>query len=192
MPNTKSAINRVKRVKKQTLVNKLRKNKYKAAVKKIQKLLDKKDIKELDKYFPKFYEAYLCNIDGKIRICMEFEYIVGYTFNNFFEYYENINSKTVNIILNNIIKNNKYFNDNGIARWDNNGNNIIIKEDLSIKYIDLGMTKILDNKENKQLDKKDYFILLTKFAIYIIQTNIEYNDILSKLFEEFVRMLNRI
>jgi|TARA_B100001540_G_C15743168_1_gene613266 small subunit ribosomal protein S20 len=54
MPNTKSAINRVKRVKKQTLVNKLRKNKYKAAVKKIQKLLDKKDIKELDKYFPKF------------------------------------------------------------------------------------------------------------------------------------------
>ena len=40
MPNTKSAINRVKRVKKQTLVNKLRKNKYKAAVKKVQKLLD--------------------------------------------------------------------------------------------------------------------------------------------------------
>lgn len=154
-----------------------------------------KKIKQLnnsDKYFPKFYEAYLCNIDGKIRICMEFEYIVGYTFNNFFEYYKNINSKTVNIILNNIIKNNKYFNDNGIARWDNNGNNIIIKEDLSIKYIDLGMTKILDNKDNKQLDKKDYFILLTKFAIYIIQTNVEYNDILSKLFEEFVKMLNRI
>ena len=154
-----------------------------------------KKIKKLnnsDKYFPKFYEAYLCNIDGKIRICMEFEYIAGYTFNNFFDNYENINSKTVNIILNNIIKNNKYFNDNGIARWDNNGNNIIIKEDLSIKYIDLGMTKIIDNKDNKQLDKKDYFILLTKFAIYIIQTNIEYNDILSKLFEEFVRMLNRI
>ena len=54
MPNTKSAINRVKRVKKQTFTNKLRKNKYKAAVKKIQKLIEKKDIKEINKYFPKF------------------------------------------------------------------------------------------------------------------------------------------
>ena len=54
MPNTKSAINRVKRVKKQTLVNKLRKNKYKAAVKKIQKLIEKKDLKEINKYFPQF------------------------------------------------------------------------------------------------------------------------------------------
>jgi len=54
MPNTKSAINRVKRVKKQTLVNKIRKSKYKAAVKKIQKLIEKKDIKEINKYFPEF------------------------------------------------------------------------------------------------------------------------------------------
>ena len=154
-----------------------------------------KKIKKLnnsDKYFPKFHEAYLCNIDGKIRICMEFEYIKGYTFNHFFENYKYLNSTSVNIILNNIITNNKYFNDNGIARWDNNGNNIILKEDLSVRYIDLGMTKIIDNKDNKQLDKKDYFILLTKFAIYIIQTNIEYRDILSKLFGEFVKMLNRI
>ena len=33
MPNTKSAIRRVRRVKKQTLVNKIRKSKYKKAVK---------------------------------------------------------------------------------------------------------------------------------------------------------------
>ena len=154
-----------------------------------------KKIKKLNNseiYFPKFYDVYLCNIDGKIRICMEFEYIHGYTINNFFNLHKNKTTESLNIILNNIIKNNKYFNDNGIARWDNNGNNIIIKEDFSIKYIDHGLTKIIDNTENKQLDKKDYFILLTKFAIYIIQTNVDYREILSKLFEEFVRMLNRI
>ena len=54
MPNTKSAINRVKRVKKQTLINKNRKNKYKAAVKKIQKMIAKGDKKEINDYFPKF------------------------------------------------------------------------------------------------------------------------------------------
>ena len=54
MPNTKSAINRVKRVKTQTLVNKLRKNKYKAALRKMHKLIEKRDVKEIKKYFPKF------------------------------------------------------------------------------------------------------------------------------------------
>ena len=54
MPNTKSAINRVKRVKKQTLVNKLRRNKYKAALRKIHKLIEKKDTKKIEKYFPIF------------------------------------------------------------------------------------------------------------------------------------------
>ena len=54
MPNTKSAIRRVKRVRKQSSVNKLRKNKYKLAIKKIQKLLEKKDSKEVQKYFPVF------------------------------------------------------------------------------------------------------------------------------------------
>lgn len=151
-----------------------------------------KNLNNSEKYFPKFYEAYLCNIDGKIRICLEFEYIHGYTINNFFNLKKNKSSESLNIILNNIIKNNKYFNDNGIARWDNNGNNIIIKEDLSIKYIDHGMTKLIENNDNKQLDKKDYFILLTKFAKYIIQTNIDYKNILSNLFKEFVLMLNKI
>ena len=39
MPNTKSAIRRVKRVKRQSLVNKLRRSRYKLAIKKINKLI---------------------------------------------------------------------------------------------------------------------------------------------------------
>ena len=39
MPNTKSAIRRVRRVKNQTVINKIRKSKYKSAVKKMEKLL---------------------------------------------------------------------------------------------------------------------------------------------------------
>ena len=54
MPNTKSAIRRVKRVKKQSLVNKLRRNRYKVAIKKMNKLIEKKDIKEIKKFFPTF------------------------------------------------------------------------------------------------------------------------------------------
>ena len=54
MPNTKSAINRVKRVKKQTLVNKLRRNKYKSALRKIHKLIEKKDTEKIKEYFPIF------------------------------------------------------------------------------------------------------------------------------------------
>ena len=54
MPNTKSAIRRVKRVKKQSLVDKQRKNRYKVALKKMNKLLEKKDLKEINKFFPTF------------------------------------------------------------------------------------------------------------------------------------------
>ena len=54
MPNTKSAIRRVKRVKKQSLVNKLRRNRYKVAIKKMNKLIEKKDVKEIKKFFPTF------------------------------------------------------------------------------------------------------------------------------------------
>ena len=54
MPNIKSAIRKVKRIKKQSEVNKFRKNRYKQAVKKIQKLIEKKDLKEINKYFPIF------------------------------------------------------------------------------------------------------------------------------------------
>ena len=54
MPNTKSAIRRVKRVKKQSLVNKLRRSRYRVAIKKMNKLIEKKDIKEIKKFFPTF------------------------------------------------------------------------------------------------------------------------------------------
>ena len=54
MPNTKSAIRRVKRVKRQSLVNKLRRSRYKLAIKKINKLIEKKDNKEINKFFPTF------------------------------------------------------------------------------------------------------------------------------------------
>ncbi len=54
MPNTKSAVRRVKRVKRQSLVNKLRRSRYKLAIKKINKLIEKKDTKEINKFFPTF------------------------------------------------------------------------------------------------------------------------------------------
>ena len=54
MPNTKSAINRVKRIKKQTLVNKLRKNKYKSALRTIHRLVGGRDTKKIKEYFPIF------------------------------------------------------------------------------------------------------------------------------------------
>ena len=54
MPNTKSAIRRVKRVKRQSLVNKLRRSRYKLAIKKINKLIEKKDTKEINTFFPTF------------------------------------------------------------------------------------------------------------------------------------------
>ena len=43
MPNIKSAIRKVRRIKKQSLVNKSRKSKYKQALKKMLKLIEKKD-----------------------------------------------------------------------------------------------------------------------------------------------------
>ena len=54
MPNIKSAIRKVRRIKKQSLVNKSRKSKYKQALKKMLKLIEKKDKKEINKYFPEF------------------------------------------------------------------------------------------------------------------------------------------
>ncbi len=54
MPNTKSAIRRVRRVKKQTQVNRIRKSKYKNAVKKMDSLIKSKDKEKAKKYFSKF------------------------------------------------------------------------------------------------------------------------------------------
>ena len=54
MPNTKSAIRRVRRIKKQTLVNRLRKSKYKSAVKQMEKLIDSGKNDRIESFFPKF------------------------------------------------------------------------------------------------------------------------------------------
>ena len=54
MPNTKSAIRRVRRVKKQTQVNKIRKSKYKTAVKQMEIYLKAKEKEKAKKYFSKF------------------------------------------------------------------------------------------------------------------------------------------
>ena len=54
MPNTKSAIRRVRRVKKQTQVNRIRKSKYKNAVKQMETLIKSKDKVKAKKNFSKF------------------------------------------------------------------------------------------------------------------------------------------
>jgi len=53
MPNTKSAIRRVRRVNKQTLINKIRRSKYKSAIKEISLLIAAKKKKEAIKLLPK-------------------------------------------------------------------------------------------------------------------------------------------
>ena len=54
MPNTKSAIRRVRRVKKQTQVNRIRKSKFKNAVKQMELYLKAKEKEKAKKYFSKF------------------------------------------------------------------------------------------------------------------------------------------
>ena len=54
MPNTKSAIRRVRRVKKQPRVNRIRKRKYKNAVKQMDILLKTKEKDKAKKYFSEF------------------------------------------------------------------------------------------------------------------------------------------
>ena len=54
MPNTKSAIRRVRRVKKQTSANRLRKSKYRSAVKKMEEMLKSGQKDKIKNFFPKF------------------------------------------------------------------------------------------------------------------------------------------
>ena len=54
MPNTKSAIRRVRRVNKQTSVNRIRKSKYKSIIKEISLLIASKKKAEAIKLLPKF------------------------------------------------------------------------------------------------------------------------------------------
>ena len=53
MANTKSAIKRIRRIKKQTVVNKARKSRYKNALKKMNLLIESKKKSEAQKFLPK-------------------------------------------------------------------------------------------------------------------------------------------
>ena len=53
MANTKSAIKRIRRISRQTLVNKTRKSRYKNAIKKMNSIINKKDKKGALAYLPK-------------------------------------------------------------------------------------------------------------------------------------------
>ena len=54
MPNTKSAIRKVKKVEKQALINKFWKRRYKLAVKKMETILKKNNKKEIQKHYSEF------------------------------------------------------------------------------------------------------------------------------------------
>ena len=58
MPNTASAIRRVRRVVKQTAVNRIRKSKYRAAVKKMDDLIKNGEKEKIKAFFPN-YESIL-------------------------------------------------------------------------------------------------------------------------------------
>ena len=53
MANTKSAIKRVRKIARQTIVNKSRKNKFRNAIKKMNSLLERNNKKEALSYLPK-------------------------------------------------------------------------------------------------------------------------------------------
>ena len=53
MANTKSAIKRIRRISKQTVVNKVRKSRYKNALKKMNILIEEKKKTEAVKFLPK-------------------------------------------------------------------------------------------------------------------------------------------
>ena len=55
MPNTKSAIRRVKRTRTQASLNRIRKSKYKSVIKEMSMYLDSGKIKEAKNFLPKFH-----------------------------------------------------------------------------------------------------------------------------------------
>ena len=55
MPNTKSAIRRMKRTRTQASLNRIRKNKYKSAVKQMSTYLESGKVKEAKSFLPKFH-----------------------------------------------------------------------------------------------------------------------------------------
>tara|TARA_B100001123_G_scaffold347221_1_gene396034 strand:+ start:170 stop:430 length:261 start_codon:yes stop_codon:yes gene_type:complete len=55
MPNTKSAIRRVRRVKQQTAINRIRMSKYRSTIKRMTKLILEKKKKDAKAFLPEFH-----------------------------------------------------------------------------------------------------------------------------------------
>ena len=55
MPNTKSAIRRVKRTRTQASLNRIRKSKYRSAIRQMSTYLESGKIKEAKSFLPKFH-----------------------------------------------------------------------------------------------------------------------------------------
>ena len=55
MPNTKSAIRRVKRTRTQASFNRIRKSKYRSAIRQMSTYLESGKIKEAESFLPKFH-----------------------------------------------------------------------------------------------------------------------------------------
>ena len=55
MPNTKSAIRRIKKTRLQTSVNRIRKSKYKSAIKQMSNYIASGKMKEARNFLPKFH-----------------------------------------------------------------------------------------------------------------------------------------
>ena len=66
MPNIKSAIRRVRKSKKQTLVNRSRKSKYKSTIRQMAIYLNSGKIKEASNFLPKFHSQLMKIVKTKI------------------------------------------------------------------------------------------------------------------------------
>ena len=66
MANTKSAIKRIRRISKQTVVNKARKSRYKNALKKMNALIENKKKPEALKFLPKLNSELMKNDCDKV------------------------------------------------------------------------------------------------------------------------------
>ena len=94
MPNTKSAIRRVRRVKKQSLVNKIRKSKYKSAIKKMEAYVKNGEKDKAKKFYSEFQSVLMqvakSGIINKKRASRKISKIKQYNF-KYFQKKNNIN-----------------------------------------------------------------------------------------------------
>lgn len=154
------------------------------------------NIKKSNKYFPKFYRCFICKNKDEILICLEYDYINGVSIKEFLKNKLNLTSNKFLKMINNIITANKFLNDNKIERRDNHINNIMITDELNIKYIDLGRTFINTDKKYTQLDIKNYFHFLIKLSIITLEVIDNFKKdskkqfILIKLIQEFSNKLS--